>query len=552
MSSQGSVQNWLTFPEPSGRRGSASASNSKRPSLSCFFSLPRDSMSIPRGSFKMMSSLDIPSNIGVYSDECYSSASGHQTVCLSGQVVTIPCDQVTFDKIVADSEPRFDTSTFLDSRDTPQTTSTHASSSYMTMIPDAPIVPSAIADMPNMTLEMSVPQMRMNHQQSYHIPTATDESLGTYTPDSRRYEKRPANTNSTNYSKRGLTNRYSSDDTRAGSDDETGTCGSSEMPSVNVDAIFSNANRDSCAGDVLAGQHHRSLAEYGSCHEAQKPQLGMTISGIRINQLLNADQQKWTQAEMPNVKRVTILSKTGRTQYHPWKGSDLEDPEDVEWYKTSVYTLCMRIELNEELALEEFETEVHLHTDSDLKVVDAGLKFHKCGPYRIGRRSQAMYQGEIGPFSPIVFSFNHNGEQARFRISITIKNLRTGDECIVVSPSFIIKSKKPKKPASYGNSPMKDSRSASNMTAPSGMERKRSNSPSPSDVDEIEGRAYKRQFLQLVQSGALSTIVQNSSSVDELVLMQRVVQAAQLVQQMGLVPQQSHQNTIPSRFPSQP
>jgi hypothetical protein len=249
----------------------------------------------------------------------------------------------------------------------------------------------------------------------------------------------------------------------------------------------------------------------------------------KIPTMLNADQQKWTQAEMTNVKRVTILSKTGRTTYHPWKGTDCDDPEDAEWYKTSVYTLCMRIELTEEVQLEEFEAEVMLLNDADLSIVADGLKMHKMGPFRVGRRSQAMYQGEIGPFQPSTYSFNHNGEHMRFRLSVVIRNMKSQQDCCIVSPSFLIKSKKPKKATAIANA-MRDPRLAF-----SSLDRKRPSSPTGSEITDAEERSYKRQLLaQLMHSNAINSLVNSSSSVEELVLMQKMVQAAQLVQQMGM------------------
>eukprot|EP00762_Andalucia_godoyi_P004602 ANDGO_05209.mRNA.1 hypothetical protein len=57
-------------------------------------------------------------------------------------------------------------------------------------------------------------------------------------------------------------------------------------------------------------------------------------------------EHEWSDPCIPGVSRFVVYSKTGRTAFHTWKPSyDEMNLEDAEWYKTSVYTLCIRIEL---------------------------------------------------------------------------------------------------------------------------------------------------------------------------------------------------------------
>eukprot|EP00762_Andalucia_godoyi_P008101 ANDGO_02172.mRNA.1 hypothetical protein len=54
----------------------------------------------------------------------------------------------------------------------------------------------------------------------------------------------------------------------------------------------------------------------------------------------------WSLPPIPGLMRFTMLSRTGRTDFHVWLNATSEvTPEDSEWYKTSVYTLLLRLEI---------------------------------------------------------------------------------------------------------------------------------------------------------------------------------------------------------------
>jgi hypothetical protein len=154
----------------------------------------------------------------------------------------------------------------------------------------------------------------------------------------------------------------------------------------------------------------------------------------------------WSSPSMPHLARFAMLSKTGRTTFHPWsKPIDDNHPEDSEWYKTSVYTLCMRIELQLDYPDDELEAHVDLVHHIDLTPIADGLTMHREAPFKIKKRSFACFQGRIGPFAPQKFSFVHNGKHAPFRLRVRIRcPSLAGVEFSTISPPFMVKSKKPK------------------------------------------------------------------------------------------------------------
>eukprot|EP00762_Andalucia_godoyi_P002493 ANDGO_02725.mRNA.1 hypothetical protein len=185
-------------------------------------------------------------------------------------------------------------------------------------------------------------------------------------------------------------------------------------------------------------------------------------------------EHTWSVPGLPLLKHFVVLSKTGRISYHPWRASASQsNPEDSEWYKTSVYTLSARIEFSASpfsvipgaspgsvLAADVFL--VHAH---DFTIVDDGLSFHKEGPFVFVQRSPEIFTGELGPLSPAKFSFRHNykdGEHPRFRLCLQFKAqglVNGGDvqpaEWTCFSPPFLVKSKKPKRDSSgSGDSPV--------------------------------------------------------------------------------------------------
>jgi hypothetical protein len=157
------------------------------------------------------------------------------------------------------------------------------------------------------------------------------------------------------------------------------------------------------------------------------------------------------------VFQVSLQTRTGRIPYHSWvakheHAGHPNEVNDAEWYKTSVYSIRMSFcvsgaSLSTEKDDLPYEVTVQLLREKDGEVQPDGLSFQKPHPFSIAAKRAAdnvvTYEGELGPFSPAKFSFVHHGSAVRFRLRL-IATCPGGPGFVVVSPGFIIKSKKPK------------------------------------------------------------------------------------------------------------
>lgn len=133
---------------------------------------------------------------------------------------------------------------------------------------------------------------------------------------------------------------------------------------------------------------------------------------------------------IPGLLGFSVMSRTGRIAYHPWRPTqDSIHLEDSEWYKTSIYTLCVRLDFASSPSLPDAEfhdcvfpheqllVEVFLVHASDLSTVDGGLQSHKAGPFVVAKRGPGVFSGEVGPFSPAKFSFRHSYRDSGANVS---------------------------------------------------------------------------------------------------------------------------------------
>jgi hypothetical protein len=165
----------------------------------------------------------------------------------------------------------------------------------------------------------------------------------------------------------------------------------------------------------------------------------------------------WSFPAIEGLQQWMVMSKTGRNVLHAWTSAiDENQPEDTEWYKTSVYTFSIRADfapgycttgpdgLDED---RDFELELELIGHDDHVLVSDALKFHKSAISKLKRRSPVTFLAKIGPFSPMKFSFVHNGKHVPYRFRIVIREMRLG-RCVAqyesLSPPLFLKSKKPK------------------------------------------------------------------------------------------------------------
>lgn len=177
---------------------------------------------------------------------------------------------------------------------------------------------------------------------------------------------------------------------------------------------------------------------------------------------------------IPAEDRISIAveSRTGRTPYHRWNGPSsglmpnlgircadsllpVVSYDDREWFKTSVYTLSVRIILDTPLAVQwsSLEASLFMLRGEDSRAVDSpdgGILFQKPNAFEMRRVSAGdstivQFDGEVGPFSPTMFSFVHHSIHKLFKLRLQIRHPATGFGFACDSPNFVIKSKKPKK-----------------------------------------------------------------------------------------------------------
>eukprot|EP00762_Andalucia_godoyi_P008097 ANDGO_02162.mRNA.1 hypothetical protein len=171
----------------------------------------------------------------------------------------------------------------------------------------------------------------------------------------------------------------------------------------------------------------------------------------------------WSIPAIPGLTGWSVQTKTGRTSFHSWTSAMAENqPEDTEWYKTSVYTVQVRMDFNpsevpmptaSNLAnpstIYNYEMELTLaqHNDTNY-IMQEGLRFTRGGPYHLKRKGQSTWVGRTCTFQPSRFSFVHNGKHIPFRLRLSVRGLNAQGqrvaEWISVSPPMFVKSKKPK------------------------------------------------------------------------------------------------------------
>eukprot|EP00762_Andalucia_godoyi_P008095 ANDGO_02156.mRNA.1 hypothetical protein len=131
--------------------------------------------------------------------------------------------------------------------------------------------------------------------------------------------------------------------------------------------------------------------------------------------------------------------------------SDKTPINDGEWYKTSVYSLKASFHVRNDS--HPWFASTCLVRESDGSVVHDGLSFQKHGPFPFHSKflgdQMTLVEGEIGPFSVSKFSFVHHGKPVKFRLCVRCYSESDKEEIAseftVVSPSFVVKSKKPKR-----------------------------------------------------------------------------------------------------------
>lgn len=166
-------------------------------------------------------------------------------------------------------------------------------------------------------------------------------------------------------------------------------------------------------------------------------------------------EKDWTRPVIPGMKEFAVLCKTGRCNFHRWApAEDNARPHDSEWYKTSVYSMCLRLEVDSsDSAVEEILASLELVQFDDLEIVDGGLLFSGKGKSaRLRSKSPGVFHGRLGPFSPSKFSFVHNGKHVPFRLKLTMdvtsaansdRGAARSVSYISLSPPIFVKSKKP-------------------------------------------------------------------------------------------------------------
>lgn len=207
---------------------------------------------------------------------------------------------------------------------------------------------------------------------------------------------------------------------------------------------------------------------------------------------------EWSTPTMPFLKSFSVLSKTGRTNFHRWKvASDNSRPYDSEMYRTSIYTIKVEMELADETCGYDAESgqqqqhqlgPVSVEFDCTLQMVEhhlpssplldgialqvppgataiaAGAQARdgtKASPlpksspsahFRVRSKGGIPHRltGKTCRFIPGRFSFIHNGKHMPYRMLLTIRDVRSGQLFTSVSPPFFVKSKKPKHVESRG------------------------------------------------------------------------------------------------------
>eukprot|EP00762_Andalucia_godoyi_P006769 ANDGO_00951.mRNA.1 hypothetical protein len=201
---------------------------------------------------------------------------------------------------------------------------------------------------------------------------------------------------------------------------------------------------------------------------------------------MNADEQScnWTHPCPSSEPRTVfgVFTKTGRTCYRAWTPPILDvlsdvivDPGDAEWYKTTVYTLLIRIDATsspsgifgeQALAVNSVDGKPRLRFFAKVELLDRSGSvvrdcFRKEGvEQREGEFSSLMapvvsrdqpftFQCTIGPFSIQKHSFacKDNPSPFSLRLTFLMVDAETAVESVVgvsSSPKFLVRSKKPK------------------------------------------------------------------------------------------------------------
>eukprot|EP00762_Andalucia_godoyi_P004821 ANDGO_07289.mRNA.1 hypothetical protein len=168
----------------------------------------------------------------------------------------------------------------------------------------------------------------------------------------------------------------------------------------------------------------------------------------------------WSIPAIPGLCGWSVQTKTGRTSFHNWTSAvSKNQPEDAEWYKTSMYTMQLRMELNpfELPALNELDLTTICGYEMELSLVghevstdvmEEGLRFTCGGPFHLKRKETSTWIGRTDRFQPTLLSFINIGMRTPFRLRLSIHGLSAHRARVAewnsVSPVMSVKSKKRK------------------------------------------------------------------------------------------------------------